>query len=460
MHVVRFIRGRAVAFALALGLVPVIISPAIAALPADVSAAIRNAAAGAISVTSKETAVGSAIGDKSLQWLQARRARESNSQALSVVVASAIARYPHLAGEIVAAAVAAAPASRDDIARHTARNYPGFASLIYQAAGTTPGKSSNGRTQPISRLPSSQAPVRALLPATTGYRSTPVTYNPSYRIATTTVPAIVRSQTVRPPAIRPLAIRPQISAVPPPVAPAAPPAPEPEPEPEPEGADDQRDQINDPIEGFNRAVFAVNDALDTMILRPVAALYSFLMPNPAKPAARRFFRNLTSPVIMVNDLVQLDGSDAAVTAGRFALNSTFGVLGLFDVATDFGLLPHHADFGQSLHSYGVDSGPYIVLPLLGPSTVRDGTGLLVDYAIDPFNYILNSKLKLARTAGSTLVKREDLIFPLDELRSSSVDYYSALRSAYYQNRVKELRKGRGGGAAEQKETDDLFDSAE
>jgi len=457
MHFVRFIPGRAVACALAFGLATILVNPVFAALPADVSADIQNAAAGANAVTVQETAVGSAIGEKSLQWLQARRAQESSSQALSVVVASAIARYPHLTGEIVAAAVAAAPASRDDIARHTARNFPGFAGLIYQAAGSSPGRSSNGRTQPISRLVQSRAPVRAVLPATTGYRSTPVTYNPSYRIGTTPMPSVVYPPVVHSPVVRPQAVRPQIVSVQPPAAPAAPGAPAPQ---QPESADIQRDQINDPIEGFNRAVFAVNDALDTMILRPIAALYGFLMPNPAKPAARRFFKNMTSPVIMINDLVQLDGSDAAVTAGRFAINSTFGVLGLFDVATDFGLQPHHADFGQSLHSYGVDSGPYIVLPLLGPSTLRDGTGQLVDYAIDPFNYILNSKLKLARTVGSTVVKREDLIFPLDELRTSSVDYYSALRSAYYQNRVRELRKGRGGGAAEQKETDDLFDSSE
>jgi phospholipid-binding lipoprotein MlaA len=454
MPFVKFMPGRAVAYALALGLTSLFTTPAFAALPAEVSANIQNAAAGANAVTLQESAVGSAIGEKSLQWLQARRAQDSSSQALSVVVATAIARYPHLTAEIVATAVAAAPASRDDIARQTARNFPGFAGLIYQAAGSSPGRISRGRLQPPARLAQSRAPVRAVLPVTTGYRSTPVTYNPSYRISTTPMPPAFRAPALRPQAVRPQAVYPQIVAVQPPTAPAAPAA------QQHDSAEIQRDEMNDPIEGFNRAVFAVNDALDTMILRPVAAIYGYLMPNPAKPAARRFFRNLTSPVIMINDLVQFDGTDAAVTAGRFVVNSTVGVLGLFDVAADFGLPPHHADFGQSLHSYGVDPGPYIVLPLLGPSTLRDGTGQLVDYAIDPFNHLLNSKLKLARTAGSTVVKREDLIFPLDELRSSSVDYYSALRSAFYQNRVKELRKGRSGGAAEQKETDDLFDSSE
>ena len=430
-------------------------SSAFAALPAYVIADINAAAAGANAVTAQERAVGQAIGERSLQWIQARRAEVSGAQALSVVVASAIAQNPHLTGEIIAAAVTAAPASRTAIAQIAARNYPGFAALIYRAAGASPPI-----TRPAAALRQRPQATRAYpaMPSapglTSGYRSTPAAYNPSYRISLQqgqSSPLPSYQPSYRPGQIQaPATTRPRLTGRQTPLPAEASPGTE----------EIEQDAIDDPIEGFNRAVFAVNDAFDIMIFRPLAALYGYLMPNPAKPAAQRFFKNLTLPVVMINDLVQLDGKDAAVSAGRFVVNSTVGVLGLFDVAAGFGLKEHHADFGQSLHSYGVGSGPYIVLPLLGPSTLRDGTGQLVDFAVDPFNYLLDADWKTARTVGSALVQREALVFPLDELRSSSVDYYSALRSAYYQKRLAELRKGRAGGKAREKAVDDMFDDAE
>ncbi len=450
----RFVNFLASAAVLAVGFS----NPAAAALPANIVADINAAAAGTNAITAQEQAVGTYIGDKSLQWLQARRAKASGDHALSVAVATAIAQYPHLTGEIVAAAVTAAPGSRIAIARYAARNYPLFSDLIYQSAGVSaPARpSAMAPTRPASMVPTQSNAAGRGTSSTATYRSTRAPYNPPYRRALNQAalnlpvdqPAYPTPQMPTPLHL-PVA-RPQFAVVP---AAALKDTGE-------NDGDRQADHIDDPIEGFNRAVFAVNDVFDTMIFRPLAALYGYLTPDPAKIAARRFFKNLTAPVLMVNDLVQLDGTDAAVTAGRFVVNSTIGVLGLFDVATSFGLEEHHADFGQSLHSYGLGSGPYIVLPVLGPSTLRDGFGQGIDYLIDPFNYVLTSDWKTRRTVGSALVQREDLVFPLDELRSSSVDYYSALRAAYYQKRSIQLHKGRGSSKATQKATDDLFDNAE
>ncbi len=408
-----------------------------AALPPEVVARIAAAAQSAKILAAEEAAVGRALGQKSLQWIQARRARDSGNSALGVAVASAIASHPNLTAEIVSTAVAASPSSRQAIARHAVRSYPGFASVISQASGV-----------PLSQLRTGVTPYQS------------ATILPTYQ----TVPAY---QT-RPAA--PLRRYPTAPVYPQPVYPQVT-APAPTPSPQTtelvEGSDADEEasptggaeEISDPLEGINRAIFVFNDAIDTMVLKPIAALYGFLMPIQAKAGAQRFFANLNEPLVAVNDAIQLDGSDAAVSLGRFAVNSTVGVLGIFDVAEDFGLEKHHADFGQTLHSYGLGPGPYLVLPLLGPSTLRDGTGQVVDSYADPISYLLNRDLKIARAVGETIVGREQLIAPLDTLRSSSVDYYAALRAAYYQNRVSDLNKGRGGGTS-QEAVDDLFDSAE
>ncbi len=219
------------------------------------------------------------------------------------------------------------------------------------------------------------------------------------------------------------------------------------------------DVMVDPLEPMNRAIFAFNDVLDTVLFRPLAKLYSFA-PAPIRNSMRRFFSNLNEPLVAVNDTLQLDLKDAGTAVGRFAVNSTIGVLGLFDPATSFGLEAHHADFGQTLHSYGVGPGPYIVLPILGPSNLRDTVGRVGDVFLDPLTYALwnEEEIRLALIGGGLLVKREELLDPLDELKSSSVDYYAATRGAYYQNRALQLAKGRAD--AGNKSLDRLFDELE
>lgn len=215
----------------------------------------------------------------------------------------------------------------------------------------------------------------------------------------------------------------------------------------------------DPLEPMNRLVDSVNQMIDFVVLRPVAKVYSTVAPDPVILAMRRFFENLKQPVVVANDLFQLTFRDAAVAAGRFGVNTTIGLLGFFDPATGMGLESHHADFGQTLHSYGLGPGPYLVLPLLGPSTARDGVGEVVDIFLQPLGYILPQEASLALAGSKAVVKREELLAPLDELKASSVDYYSGLRSAYYQRRALQLNKGRGMLAAPDVETDRLFDEA-
>jgi phospholipid-binding lipoprotein MlaA len=217
------------------------------------------------------------------------------------------------------------------------------------------------------------------------------------------------------------------------------------------------EEISDPLEGFNRAVFFLNDGLDTILIRPIAYLYGNILPPFVKRRVRNFFSNINEPVTFANDLLQLEFEDAGVIGARFLVNSTVGLAGLFDVASEIGLEPHKADFGQTLYSYGAGPGPYLVLPLLGPSNLRDSTGLVVDAVLNPFTWLLEPEENIATAVGKGLVRREELLVPLDALRESSVDYYAALRSLYYQDRAVALGRG---SAADNSALDAEFEAFE
>ena len=201
--------------------------------------------------------------------------------------------------------------------------------------------------------------------------------------------------------------------------------------------------IDDPFESFNRGVFFVNDQLDTFLIRPIAWTYGFITPDLVKDAIGRAFLNLRAPARFANDLLQGEVGDAGTTGARFLVNSSIGVAGLFDVAAALGHPHHPSDFGQTLHAYGAGPGPYLVIPVLGPSTVRDGTGRVVDVFFDPFTYLLDTVPEgLSLAAGEGIVRREGLIEVLDDVKAGSVDYYAGVRSLYYQDRAVELRRGR------------------
>jgi len=177
---------------------------------------------------------------------------------------------------------------------------------------------------------------------------------------------------------------------------------------------------------------------------PITRAYTFAVPAPARRSIRRAFANLNSPSIFANDALQLRPLDAGVTAARFVVNTTAGVVGLFDVAERIGLEGHHADFGQTLALAGVPSGPYLVLPVFGPTTARDGVGTLVDFVFEPTTYILAPGAQLVFTSilrtGTGFSTWETQSDALHALQASSIDFYAALRNAYFQNRVAEIER--------------------
>ncbi|MCW5729382.1 MAG: VacJ family lipoprotein, partial [Alphaproteobacteria bacterium] len=222
-----------------------------------------------------------------------------------------------------------------------------------------------------------------------------------------------------------------------------------------------KDQIHDPLEPLNRGILAFNDIIDFALLKPAATVLSYA-PDFVKESIRNVLSNLRSPVTFANDVMQFTFRDAARTFDRFVINSTLGVGGLWDPAEKlFGIRGHRADFGQTLYSHGATAGFYLVLPLIGPSNLRDGVGLAVDSLIDPWGYFLPTEFTLSRIGLTAVSTREELLDPLDELRKSSIDWYAGLRGAYYQARARELLKHpERAAASERQAVDDLFDAAE
>ena len=209
----------------------------------------------------------------------------------------------------------------------------------------------------------------------------------------------------------------------------------------------QPEAINDPLEGINRYTFAFNEAVDMVVLRPVAEVYSFLLPQYGQDRIRNILRNLRGPLIFVNQILQGDVTNATETLGRFLVNSTIGVVGIWDVATDWGLPYRNADFGQTFGKWGIGSGPYLILPILGPSSIRDAVGLVGDYYGDPVNITLWNSMDdddantiiVSRAVISAVDTRARLIKTIDDLRKNSLDYYATVRSVYSQRRAADIQ---------------------
>lgn len=199
----------------------------------------------------------------------------------------------------------------------------------------------------------------------------------------------------------------------------------------------------DPLEPINRFVFGFNQIVDGLILDPAQQIYGYVMPEPAKIGLRNFLDNLASPVILINDVLQGERERAGTTLSRFMVNSSLGVGGIFDVATAFGLPERHSeDFGQTLGSYGLGGGPYIVLPLLGPSNLRDVAGRGVDmFVFSPWGFVVDDDALAVRTALDAVDTRYRFDAVLDDLEANSLDEYSALRSVYRQRRAVEILNG-------------------
>jgi phospholipid-binding lipoprotein MlaA len=201
---------------------------------------------------------------------------------------------------------------------------------------------------------------------------------------------------------------------------------------------------NDPYESTNRAVFAFNLKLDSWALKPTAERYSAYLPEGVQNSISNLEENLDRPVVFANDLLQGEGRRAGESAGRFLLNSTFGLAGLFDVASRVGIETHDEDFGQTLAVWGAGEGPYLMVPLLGPSSPRDAAGSVVDVALDPTVYI-SIKHHTYWIAGRQYMRLVDArarnLEVLDSIERDSLDFYATSRSLYRQHRQSEIRNG-------------------
>ena len=204
---------------------------------------------------------------------------------------------------------------------------------------------------------------------------------------------------------------------------------------------------NDPLEPMNRVVFNANDAIDTAVLKPIAEGYREVIPQFIRDRIRAFIANLQEPRIFVNNLLQLRINDAGFTFARFYVNSTLGIAGFFDVASDHGLPRQTGDFGQTLAIWGADSGPYLVLPLFGPSNFRDAFGFAVDLYTTPPAHLIAGTTGTWITVGTYVVSGIDLrsrnIETLDQIKANALDYYAQFRSIARQYRDGQLRAARG-----------------
>ena len=216
------------------------------------------------------------------------------------------------------------------------------------------------------------------------------------------------------------------------------------------------DGTNDSMESFNRQVFAFNMALDRAILRPVTRAYVDVVPDPIRDMISNFLFHLKEPVTLANDLLQGEWHRAGQTSARIVTNSIIG-FGMWDVMTSSGAAGHKEDFGQTLAVWGVPEGPYLVLPLLGPSNARDASAELVQFAypfLDPIPHLMDAHLDTwtrfgvngTRMTFTALDKRAKVLGKLAELEKTSLDFYATIRSLYRQKRADEIRNGESGDA--------------
>ena len=201
---------------------------------------------------------------------------------------------------------------------------------------------------------------------------------------------------------------------------------------------------NDPFEPANRVSYAVTDGLDTYVLAPVARAYRYAVPGVVRRPIHNVLQNMTTPVLFINDVVQTKPRRAGDTFMRFVINTTAGVGGMFDVAGGWGYPAHNTDFGQTLALWGIPSGPFLFLPLLGPSDPRDATGYGVDILFDPFTWVPSGHglktLNTARFALGTVDARANVLDETDSIKKTALDPYATFRSLFRQNRESTIQQ--------------------
>jgi phospholipid-binding lipoprotein MlaA len=198
--------------------------------------------------------------------------------------------------------------------------------------------------------------------------------------------------------------------------------------------------VSDPIEPVNRGIFYVNDKLYRWVLKPVAKGYRYVVPEGARIAVRNFFSNLGTPIRAANTLLQGKIKATGTELARFTINSTIGFAGLFDPAKDWNLDRKDEDTGQTLGVYGLGHGMYVVLPILGPSSVRDAVGFVGDTFLDPLAYISPADAAIGANAVRSETNLSFKIEDIDDLTGAAVDPYIAVRDAYIQSREKRVKE--------------------
>ncbi|ADJ27271.1 MlaA family lipoprotein [Nitrosococcus watsonii] len=194
------------------------------------------------------------------------------------------------------------------------------------------------------------------------------------------------------------------------------------------------DASHDPFEGFNRAIYKFNDAADRYVMKPIAKGYDKVVPTPVDKGITNVFSNLNDLIVGLNGILQGKFQQGLTDFARFLANSTVGIGGLFDVATSGGMVKHDEDFGQTLGVWGFNTGPYLVLPLLGASNIRDGVGLGVDALTWPVSYMGNFGTRLGLAGIRTVDLRADLLEATDILKEAALDPYVYTREAFLQRR--------------------------
>lgn len=192
--------------------------------------------------------------------------------------------------------------------------------------------------------------------------------------------------------------------------------------------------VYDPLEGYNRAMYKFNDAVDTAVLKPVAKGYDAVVPDPISQGISNFFSNLNDITVIINDLLQGKFAQAGRDTHRFVVNTTVGVGGIFDVASLSGLNKNNEDFGQTLGVWGAEPGAYVVLPFFGPRNVRDSFGLIGDIFTDPVTYVDHDETRWALIGTDVIDTRANLLKAEKVLDEAALDEYSYVRDAYMQRR--------------------------
>ncbi|NRR29944.1 VacJ family lipoprotein [Oxalobacteraceae bacterium] len=216
----------------------------------------------------------------------------------------------------------------------------------------------------------------------------------------------------------------------------------------------------DPYEGFNRTMFKFNDTIDQVALKPAATAYRNVLPTFVQTGVNNFFGNLSDVWSAANNLMQGKGEAGMSDVTRVALNSTFGLLGLLDIASEAGLPKHNEDFGQTLGTWGVRSGPYLMLPLLGPSTVRDTAALPLDFRGDLWRFKEPIYIRNIGTAGRAVDQRANLLDASSLLEDAALDRYEFVRDGFLQRRESRINDGESSTRKGSKKLSEMYDKTD